>query len=125
MFRHVLSSFQRCVYTDIYCGTLCHCKVSSVSIGERWVSSCGASVKQNLVHLLKRIKKPGLVAQGYNPSYLGSGGRRISVQSWLRQKHETPSEKRTKSKRTGGMTQVVESNPQDSKKKDRFEICTY
>jgi hypothetical protein len=45
----------------------------------------------------------GMVVQTHNSSYYGSRGRKIKVP---RQKHKILSEKQTKSKRTGGMTQM-------------------
>jgi hypothetical protein len=42
-----------------------------------------------------------------NLSYTGSGDKRITVQDPSRQKHETLSEKQTKSQRTGDVAQVI------------------
>jgi hypothetical protein len=43
-----------------------------------------------------------------NFSYSASRGRRITVQGWPRQKHETLSEKQIKIKRTRNMTQMID-----------------
>jgi hypothetical protein len=65
----------------------------------------------------------------YDLSYAGGIGRRIVVSGCSRQKHQTLSEKITKAKRDGGMTQVIEhlpstckalsSNPRRKKKKKK------
>jgi hypothetical protein len=34
----------------------------------------------------------GAVVQIYNPSYMGIGGRKVSVQGWPKAKNETPME---------------------------------
>jgi hypothetical protein len=67
----------------------------------------------------------------YDLSYAGGIGRRIVVSGCSRQKHQTLSEKITKAKRDGGMTQVIEhlpstckalsSNPRRKKKKKKKE----
>jgi hypothetical protein len=46
-----------------------------------------------------------------NPGYLGGRGKKITVWNWSGQKHETLSENQKKSKRVGGMAQVVEHLP--------------
>jgi hypothetical protein len=52
---------------------------------------------------LKWLKQgPGMVAHTYNPSYLGGKVRRLLSEGQPGQKCETPSEKQTQSKKTGG-----------------------
>jgi hypothetical protein len=52
--------------------------------------------------------KPGMVAHACGPSYLGVWGRRIVIWGKPRQLAGDLSEKQTKSKKTGGMTKVIE-----------------
>jgi hypothetical protein len=60
---------------------------------------------------LRSKSRAGCGGSCLNPSYLGGRGRRIEAQGWSRQKHESLSEKPTKAKRAGDMTQVVEHLP--------------
>jgi hypothetical protein len=60
-----------------------------------------------------------MVVHSYNPSFSGGGGRKISVQVWPGQKHETLSEKKkSKSKRTGANARPISSTG-TKKKKER------
>jgi hypothetical protein len=53
------------------------------------------------------IKRPTIdldvVEHACNPSYAEGKGKRITIQSWPRQKYENLSEKQTKSKKTTGV----------------------
>jgi hypothetical protein len=53
--------------------------------------------------------KPGMVVHTCNPKYTGGIGRRIMVQDWPQKKD--PIQKITKTKRAGGVAQVVECLP--------------
>jgi hypothetical protein len=52
-----------------------------------------------------------MVVHACNPSYLGNRGRKITVQGQGKVSTKTPTEKHTKSKRTGDMAQMVEYLP--------------
>jgi hypothetical protein len=52
-----------------------------------------------------------MVVHTCNPSYLGDGGRRITLQGEPRQKCKTLAEKQTKAKRTDSLAQVVKYLP--------------
>jgi hypothetical protein len=52
-----------------------------------------------------------MVVHGYNPSYLGDGGRRISIREKPKPKNTYVKNRLKKSRRTRGMAQVVECLP--------------
>jgi hypothetical protein len=62
------------------------------------------------IYLFKNILGPRVVGHACNLSYSGAEvrGWEAKVQVWPRQKYKSLYEKQTKSKKTGGMAQVVE-----------------